>query len=138
MNNLIKDWKYRGLIGDYDKVYERYVETTHCDKCNVLLTKGSKGTTGKCMDHCHISGEFRNVICRSCNNKLPKQKGKIRTDNTSGHRGITFIKPKRLWKYRSRQSIYPFQKLNKSKITVLTYKFAYLILLNHKRLNDNN
>ena len=137
MNWIIRDWKRKGLLGDYDKVYKRYIETTHCDKCNVLLTKGSKGNTGKCMDHCHISGEFRNVICRLCNLRLPKQKGTKLSNNTSGHRGISFIKPNRLWQYRSLRSIYPFQKQNKSKITVLTYKFAYMILLNHKRLNDN-
>lgn len=53
-------WKSRGLVGDYDMIYDRYLNTTNCDECNCILTK-------KCMDHSHITGEFRNVLCNRCN-----------------------------------------------------------------------
>ena len=31
-------WKEQGLIGDYEKIYQRYLNTTHCDLCNVELS----------------------------------------------------------------------------------------------------
>jgi len=129
--DIIREWKYRGLIGDYDKIYERYINTTHCDLCKIELTNG-RTTHGKCMDHCHISGEFRNVVCRTCNNRLPKQKSKIRNDNTSGHTGISFVKSKKLWCYRDRSNGIYFKKTCKCKITLLTYKFAYLMINNYR------
>ena len=36
----IKSWKQRGLITDnYDKIYERYMNTTNCDICNSILNQ---------------------------------------------------------------------------------------------------
>ena len=123
----IHRWKEQGLIGDYEKIYERYVNTTHCDLCSIELTKGNH-RYGKCMDHCHKTGEFRNVICRSCNSRLPRQEKKLRKTNSSGHKGITYIKNKKLWCYRDRRNGKTFQKQSKSKITLLTYKFCHLLL----------
>lgn len=67
-------WKSRGLnMENIEEIYEKYMNTTHCNMCEVLLTVGGKSTkTTKCMDHSHLSGEFRRVICHSCNVKLPK------------------------------------------------------------------
>ena len=67
----IRKWKQRGLIHDnYDELYEYYLNTTHCEKCNIELTYDKQNTpTTKCMDHSHISGHFRNILCHSCNNK---------------------------------------------------------------------
>ncbi len=63
------DWKYNGLkMENFEEIYKRYINTTHCDCCNVLLTIDNHNTqTQKCMDHSHVSGEFRNVLCRLCN-----------------------------------------------------------------------
>ena len=127
----ISDWKLHGLIGDYDKIWERYFNTKYCDLCNVELTKGNT-RFGKCMDHDHDSGKFRNIVCRTCNNRLPKQKSKIRNDNTTGHKGITFVKKKGLWCYRDRKKGQTFKKMCKCKITLLTYKFCHLLLMNRK------
>ena len=68
-----KLWKKRGLDMDtFYYVYPIYLNTTHCDRCNVLLTNDNSGTQ-KCMDHCHATGMFRNVICRNCNlNVIPR------------------------------------------------------------------
>ena len=121
---VITDWKFQGLIGDYDSIYERYINTTHCDKCNILLE--GKGGNKKCMDHDHKTGEFRMVCCHNCNMKqFDKSKG---INNTSGHKGITYVKKKRLWKYRKMINGKTFQKMCKCKITLLTYKFCYLLL----------
>ena len=62
-------WKANGLNHtdeEIEEIYERYSNTTHCDCCNVKLTLG-KGMTGKCMDHNHKNGKFRNILCSQCN-----------------------------------------------------------------------
>jgi hypothetical protein len=67
----ISQWKARGLKCDnYDALYQHYLKTAYCDACKVLLTCDKEITaTTKCMDHCHISGLFRNILCQSCNVK---------------------------------------------------------------------
>lgn len=67
-------WKRRGLnMEHFEEIYEIYMITTHCDFCEVELTEDKIITkTSKCMDHSHITGEFRNVLCHSCNSSLPK------------------------------------------------------------------
>ena len=61
----ICNWKKRGLIGNYDKIYERFMNTDICDNCGIELDQD--GQTKKCMDHEHTSGEFRNILCNFCN-----------------------------------------------------------------------
>ena len=63
----ITKWKLRGLIDNYDKVYERYEYTLFCDECRCDLDQCSKSV--KCMDHDHNTGLFRNILCNSCNVK---------------------------------------------------------------------
>ena len=66
----ISRWRSRGVIGDYEEMYERYKNTEECDNCGIELTKGgvNKSNT-KVLDHSHITGEFRNILCLSCNIK---------------------------------------------------------------------
>jgi hypothetical protein len=70
-SNTISKWKQRGLITDnYDSLYEHYLKTAYCDACKVLLTYDKQNTaTTKCVDHCHETGLFRNILCLSCNIK---------------------------------------------------------------------
>ena len=63
----ISKWKYRGLIDNYDKVYERYEYTLFCDECRCDLDQCTKSL--KCMDHDHTTGLFRNILCNTCNVK---------------------------------------------------------------------
>ncbi len=66
----IDNWKYRGVISeDYDELYEMYINTTNCEECNVELIEGSHGNNKRCLDHCHKTGKFRNVLCHTCNVK---------------------------------------------------------------------
>ena len=67
-------WKASGLnMDNFEEIYKRYISTTHCDLCNVELTEDKITTkTTRVMDHSHITGEFRNVLCHSCNSSLPK------------------------------------------------------------------
>ena len=62
----IKTWKKRGIIhDDYEALYEKYLNTSHCELCNVLLE--GNGKTKKCCDHDHENGKFRNILCNNCN-----------------------------------------------------------------------
>ena len=67
--NRISDWKKRGVIHpDFDELYEKYINTEHCELCNVELTTDKRNTkTTRVLDHDHQTGEFRNILCHSCN-----------------------------------------------------------------------
>ena len=64
----INNWKQMGLISDnYDLLYDKWKNTKNCENCKVELTDGNKGSTKRCLDHSHITGEFRNILCQCCN-----------------------------------------------------------------------
>ena len=61
----ISGWKSAGVIGDLSKFYdEKYITATNCDVCN----KEFSTSYYRCLDHCHTTGEIRQILCRSCNN----------------------------------------------------------------------
>ena len=66
----IYNWKRSGLIElegvySYESLYGYYLSINHCEVCNTKF----KNSFDKCLDHCHITGLFRWVLCRSCNNQ---------------------------------------------------------------------
>jgi len=62
----ISKWRCRGLITeDIDKLYEYYLSIEECENCGIELNQDE--ATKKCMDHCHQTGQFRNILCKSCN-----------------------------------------------------------------------
>ena len=64
MLGTINSWRGQGLISDnMELIYERYINSTHCECCR----NEYKSTMDRHMDHCHVSGKFRNVLCRHCN-----------------------------------------------------------------------
>ena len=71
----ISQWKHNGIISDnFDGLYEKYINTEYCELCSVKLTEDKITTkTTRCLDHDHETGEFRNILCHSCNLKLPRQ-----------------------------------------------------------------
>ena len=78
-------WKRYGLkITDeeFESLYKRYIYSTHCELCN----KEFKNSQDRQMEHNHETGEFRNIVCKSCN--LKKYDVKIQSNNTSGYNGI--------------------------------------------------
>lgn len=56
-------WKYQGIIGDFEEIYERRENTTKCDICN----NDFKSEKDKHTDHNHTTREFRNIVCLRCN-----------------------------------------------------------------------
>ena len=69
-NSTISQWKNKlGLISDnYDEIYERYFNSTNCEECDCEYSIHGDGVGRfKVMDHSHITGLFRNVLCQTCN-----------------------------------------------------------------------
>ena len=65
----IGHWKNRGVIcDDWNVLYDKYINTSNCEKCGILLTYDKKQTkTTKHLDHDHNTGLFRNILCMVCN-----------------------------------------------------------------------
>lgn len=62
----INKWKHLGLVhDDYDSLYEVYLNTTACQVCGHEF----ETSRDRCMDHDHETGQFRQILCRSCNTR---------------------------------------------------------------------
>ena len=68
-SNTLSTWKFNGLISDnYEEIYDRYINCNNCEECNCeFSTKGDGVGKFKVMDHDHITGLFRNILCNNCN-----------------------------------------------------------------------
>ena len=71
--NTISNWKRNGVKDhfndNYDTLYRIYQSTKFCDDCGFQLNIEGDYRTKKCLDHEHVSGYFRNILCMSCNIK---------------------------------------------------------------------
>ncbi len=64
----ISAWKGRGVIcEDWDLLYEKYINTTNCENCDVVLVEGRVGNNAKHLDHDHKTNLFRAILCSTCN-----------------------------------------------------------------------
>ena len=83
----ITNWKQRGLVSDnYDEIYYRWLNSKKCELCKCEYSKKNK----KCLDHSHLTGLFRNILCNSCN--VSSKLKEISKNNTSGHKNIRITK----------------------------------------------
>jgi len=71
-SNHYSDWRKVGVIfesdEDRDVIWERYLQSTHCEVCN----KEYKNRLDRCLDHDHDitdAPNFRQILCRNCNNQ---------------------------------------------------------------------
>ena len=91
----IRSWLKQGLLcreGEtYKDIYQHVMSIDNCELCNVTLIEGLK-TNSRCMDHDHITGYFRMVLCRGCNSGFDRSKQKVkklRKTNKIGHMFIS-------------------------------------------------
>ena len=68
-SRVIARWRMRGVVSnDFDKLYDQYSNTKECENCEQEFgPQGNPANNWKCLDHCHVSGEFRQVLCNMCN-----------------------------------------------------------------------
>tara|TARA_R110002012_G_C11502694_1_gene597512 strand:+ start:277 stop:618 length:342 start_codon:yes stop_codon:yes gene_type:complete len=68
------EWKTKHKIKfhNFDETYDKYINTTECELCNVELVSGNKGQNKKILDHDHLSGYARFICCNTCNQRIGK------------------------------------------------------------------
>ena len=112
-----KCWKYRKVKWEseeeFEIIYTRYKDSKCCELCGIEY----KTSFYKCLDHCHDTGKFRNIICRTCNLNVGKQK----INNNTGHNNISKINNKRYklgFYYRVRIERYKVNIFEKTRTTL--------------------
>tara|TARA_R110002167_G_C12442193_1_gene630948 strand:- start:215 stop:637 length:423 start_codon:yes stop_codon:yes gene_type:complete len=111
---MINNWKYQGLIcNDYQSIYKKWKESKNCENCGHDYSYYKK-----CMDHCHETGKFRNILCHACNVN-------DRSNNTSGYPNINFNKRANKWIYEKKVKKAKHFKRFKTKYEAIIYKWLY-------------
>ncbi len=65
-------WRFESkIVGDHEALYDIVQNTHYCEnpECKKkLVFRGSKPAhNSKCLDHCHLCGLARGVLCNNCN-----------------------------------------------------------------------
>ena len=59
-------WKNKGMIftpEEFEEIYNKYIYSTNCELCNALFPN----SRNRHLDHCHLTGKIRNIVCIKCN-----------------------------------------------------------------------
>ena len=59
----ICQWKFKGLKETkefMEQIYEEYLKSEECELCG----EPYKNSRDKQMEHNHLTGEFRNIVCK--------------------------------------------------------------------------
>jgi hypothetical protein len=70
--NIISSWRKAGVVcDDFEGLYDQYLAATNCADCGVEFEGEIGDGLGRyrCLDHCHDTGAFRDVVCVGCNNR---------------------------------------------------------------------
>jgi len=129
-------WKKYGLLcreGEtYDSIYDKVMETEECQLCNNKFNDEFKNQ--RCMDHCHIDGYFRKVLCRGCNANYMLSQPKTKKYTNSGFSWISLHKTKNKsgnysigWQYQRKIGEHKRRKNVKSLARALALSFIYLL-----------
>ena len=122
MDKKIYIWSYRGLLmdtyEDYLTIYYHWLCSTNCEKCNKEFTKGNTKYR-KCMDHNHNTGEYRNILCNSCNTKIHDNLNKLNISNVAN---VCYDKRRDCWRYTKYIDKKQHQKSFKTKEEAIAYK----------------
>ena len=64
-------WKLAGVKHpDFNELHDIWKAATNCDDCDIILAEsGINGANRKCLDHDHITGLFRGIVCHACNGR---------------------------------------------------------------------
>jgi hypothetical protein len=64
----ISNWKSQGVkCDDFDALYDKYINTHKCERCECEIASGSGMIGKRHLDHDHKTGKFRQVVCGMCN-----------------------------------------------------------------------
>ena len=61
-NKALKAWRYKLTIEELDEL----LDVENCAICNIPFKEAGR----KVIDHCHETGEIRDVLCDPCNTTL--------------------------------------------------------------------
>ena len=117
----ISKWKGRGIhVDDYDELYKKYLEATHCGKCKKEFVGGKRNNSTKMADHNHNIefNNFRDFLCNQCNVN-------DNSSNTSGTPNIYYHKNSDRWRYEKTVNKKTHSKCFKTKDEAIDYKKDY-------------
>ena len=133
-NETIANWKKNGVISnEYDKLYYKHMSINNCELCNVEFDK-IEFKNQRCLDHDHITGEYRKTLCRACNANYKLSKPKTKSKNSSGFSWIQNQKTKNksgnysfTWRYHRKINEVLKRKCFKTLSKAIAFSFIQIL-----------
>jgi hypothetical protein len=127
------EWKRYGMKiskEDFDYIYNEYINASYCDLCSHKFVNRAE----RHLDHCHKTGEVRNIVCRSCNGR--RTGNKIYSNNTTGFKNIY----KKTDKKCAKKYLWTFKIRKHGKIVIQksSTNKQFIIDFAEKWVKDNN